>query len=182
MKVLYHVTGAITFVNEVPKVVEPIYYAQWGTMWIMMRREKRDREHFKRMRFPPFDDEEPPLDYGDNILENPPLDPSWMDLDEDEDAPVIEWFYDHKPLIDTRFVNGPSYKTWRLPVDVMANLQRLASPMLVDLVDDNYFHLFDKASFFNGKALNVAIPGGPKFEPLFRDEGEEEGLMRIGMS
>ena len=35
---------------------------------IMMRREKRDRRHFKRMRFPPFDDEEPPLDYADNIL------------------------------------------------------------------------------------------------------------------
>lgn len=45
--------------------------AQWGTMWIMMRREKRDRRHFKRMRFPPFDDEEPPLDYADNILVGP---------------------------------------------------------------------------------------------------------------
>lgn len=33
-----------------------------------MRREKRDRRHFKRMRFPPFDDEEPPLDYADNLL------------------------------------------------------------------------------------------------------------------
>ena len=42
---------------------------RWGTMWIMMRREKRDRRHFKRMRFPPFDDEEPPLDYADNILD-----------------------------------------------------------------------------------------------------------------
>ena len=59
--VLYHVTGAISFVNEVPRVIEPVYAAQWGTMWIMMRREKRDRAHFKRMRFPPFDDEEPPL-------------------------------------------------------------------------------------------------------------------------
>ena len=38
-----------------------------------MRREKRDRRHFKRMRFPPFDDEEPPLDYGDNILGVEPL-------------------------------------------------------------------------------------------------------------
>ena len=66
--VLYHITGAISFVNEVPKVIEPVYLAQWSTMWIMMRREKRDRRHFKRMRFPPFDDEEPPMDYGDNIL------------------------------------------------------------------------------------------------------------------
>jgi hypothetical protein len=38
-------------------------------MWIMMRREKRDRHHFKRMRFPPLDDEEPPLDYADNVLD-----------------------------------------------------------------------------------------------------------------
>ncbi len=68
MNTLYHVTGAISFVDEVPLVIEPVYVAQWGTMWIMMRREKRDRRHFKRMRFPPFDDEEPPLDYADNIL------------------------------------------------------------------------------------------------------------------
>jgi len=44
-------------------------------MWIMMRREKRDRRHFKRMRFPPFDDEEPPLDYADNVLDVEPLEP-----------------------------------------------------------------------------------------------------------
>ena len=68
VRVLYHITGAISFVDEVPRVIEPVYIAQWGTMWIMMRREKRDRRHFKRMRFPPFDDEEPPLDYADNLL------------------------------------------------------------------------------------------------------------------
>lgn len=73
VKVLYHMTGAISFVDEIPWVVEPIYIAQWGTMWIMQRREKRDRRHFKRMRFPPFDDEEPPLDYADNILDVEPL-------------------------------------------------------------------------------------------------------------
>ncbi len=48
-----------------------MYLAQWGSMWITMRREKRDRRHFKRMRFPPFDDEEPPLDYADNVLVRP---------------------------------------------------------------------------------------------------------------
>lgn len=32
VKVLYHITGAISFVNEIPWVVEPIYIAQWGTM------------------------------------------------------------------------------------------------------------------------------------------------------
>ena len=43
VSVLYHITGAISFVNEIPWVVEPVYLAQWGSMWIMMRREKRDR-------------------------------------------------------------------------------------------------------------------------------------------
>lgn len=37
-------------------------------MWIAMRQEKKNRSHFKRMRFPPFDDEEPPFNYGDNLL------------------------------------------------------------------------------------------------------------------
>lgn len=30
VKVLYHLTGAITFVNEIPWVIEPVYIAQWG--------------------------------------------------------------------------------------------------------------------------------------------------------
>lgn len=64
----------------------------------MMRREKRDRKHFKRMKFPPFDDEEPPLDYGDNLINVEPLDPIQMELDEDEDNNVFDWFYDHMPL------------------------------------------------------------------------------------
>lgn len=72
-------------------------------MWIMMRREKRDRRHFKRMRFPPFDDEEPPLDYADNILDVEPLEAICMDLDPEEDGSVAEWFYDHKPLADTKY-------------------------------------------------------------------------------
>lgn len=74
------------------------------TMWIMMRREKRDRRHFKRMRFPPFDDEEPPLDYADNVLDVEPLEAIQMELDLEEDKPVMEWFYDHKPLTDSKYV------------------------------------------------------------------------------
>jgi pre-mRNA-processing factor 8 len=218
VKVLYHITGAITFVNETPFVIEPVFIAQWGTMWIMMRREKRDRRHFKRMRFPPFDDEEPPLDYGDNLLDVEPLEAvqvtphlhrDWahpgriragtgitaarccpsarpnqarsaagclagyavapailsaamaqMELDEDEDQPVLEWFYDHKPLEKTKCVNGISYRRWRLTLPVMSTLFRLASQLLSDLTDKNYFYLFDTASFFTSKALNLAIPGG----------------------
>jgi len=167
--IIYHITGAITFVNCVPWVVEPVFLAQWGTMWIMMRREKRDRRHFKRMRFPPFDDEEPPLDYGENILDVEPLEAIQMELDEEEDVSVFDWFYDPKPMLKTKFINGPSYKYWRLDVPTMSNLYRLASQLLSDLTDKNYFYLFEDSSFFTAKALSVAIPGGPKFEPLHRD-------------
>ena len=34
--------------------------------------------------------------------------------------------------------------------------------------------MFDKKAFFTAKALNVAMPGGPKFEPLFRDMDRDE--------
>ncbi|KAM2016458.1 hypothetical protein ACFX16_046868 [Malus domestica] len=176
VKVLYHITGAITFVNEIPWVVEPIYLAQWGTMWIMMRREKRDRRHFKRMRFPPFDDEEPPLDYADNLLDVDPLEPIQLELDEEEDSAVYTWFYDHKPLVKTKLINGPSYRKWHLSLPIMATLHRLAGQLLSDLIDRNYFYLFDMESFFTAKALNMCIPGGPKFEPLYRDmeKGDED--------
>lgn len=53
-----------------------------------MRREKRDRRHFKRMRFPPFDDEEPPLDFADNVLDVEPLEAIQMELDPEEDVEV----------------------------------------------------------------------------------------------
>ena len=51
----------------------------------------------------------------------------------------------------------------------MAVLYCLGNQLLTDLVDDKYFYLFDLKSFFTAKALNLAIPGGPKFEPLVRD-------------
>ena len=52
----------------------------------------------------------------------------------------------------------------------MSTLYRLGNQLLTDLVDDNYFYLFDVKSFFTAKALNLAIPGGPKFEPLVKDQ------------
>ena len=121
------------------------------------------------MRFPPFDDEQVPLDYGDNILEMEPLEPINMELDSQEDNAVYDWFYDHQPLKHTRNVNGPSYRKWNLPLNVMANLHRLANQVLSEILEKNYYYLFDLKSFFTAKALNVAIPGGPKFEPLYRD-------------
>lgn len=169
VKVLYHVNGCLTLVNEIPRVIEPVFHAQWATMWVCMRREKSDRRHFKRMRFPPFDDEEPPLSWSENIEDVEPLEPIQMELDENEDGPVYDWFYEHRPLIDMPHVNGPSYKEWNLTLPQMATLHRLSRPLLSDLVDKNYFHMFDLSSFLTAKALNVAIPGGPRFEPLYKD-------------
>ena len=169
VKVLYHVNGCLTMVNETPRVIEPVFHAQWATMWVCMRREKSDRRHFKRMRFPPFDDEEPPLSWSENIEDVEPLEPIQMELDEAEDGPVMEWFYEHRPLLDTPHVNGPSYKEWNLTLPQMATLYRLSHQLLSDLVDKNYFHMFDLPSFETAKALNVAIPGGPRFEPLYKD-------------
>lgn len=169
VKVLYHVNGCLTLVNETPRVIEPVFHAQWATMWVCMRREKSDRRHFKRMRFPPFDDEEPPLSWSENIEDVEPLEPVQMELDESEDAPVFEWLYDQRPLLDTPHVNGPSYKEWNLSLPQMATLYRLSHQLLSDVVDQNYSHMFDLPSFFTAKALNVAIPGGPRFEPLYKD-------------
>ncbi len=169
VKVLYHVNGCLTMVNETPRVIEPVFHAQWATMWVVMRREKSDRRHFKRMRFPPFDDEEPPLSWSENIEDVEPLEPIQMELDETEDNPVFDWFYEHRPLLDTPHVNGPSYKEWNLSLPQMATLYRLSHQLLSDLVDKNYFHMFDLNSFQTAKALNVAIPGGPRFEPLYKD-------------
>ncbi|KAH4859824.1 hypothetical protein HBI60_012810 [Parastagonospora nodorum] len=169
VKVLYHTNGCLTLVNEVPRVIEPVFHAQWAAMWLAMRKEKSDRRHFKRMRFPPFDDEEPPLSYSENIEDVEPLEPIQLELDEDEDGPVVEWFYEHRPLLDTPHINGPSYETWNLDLPQMATLYRLSRQLLSDIVDKNYFHMFEMNSFLTAKALNVAIPGGPRFEPLYKD-------------
>lgn len=135
------------------------------------------------MRFPPFDDEEPPLDYADNILDVEPLEPVQMELNYEEDGVVKEWIYDHKPLAKSkyfyqqltalntnfRFVNGETYRSWHFSIPIMSTLYRLANQLMTDLQDENYFYLFDVKSFFTAKALNVAIPGGPKFEPLMKE-------------
>ncbi len=51
----------------------------------------------------------------------------------------------------------------------MSNLYRLAGQLLSDLTDRNYFYLFEDSAFVTAKSLNMCIPGGPKFEPMFRD-------------
>ena len=45
-----------------------------------------------------------------------------MDLDEEEDDAIFDWFYDHKPLLNTKSINGTTYRKWRLSLPVMSNL------------------------------------------------------------
>ncbi len=54
----------------------------------------------------------------------------------------------------------------------MSTLYRLGNQLVTDLTDQNYYYLFDSKSFFTAKALNIAIPGGPKFEPLVKEQQE----------
>lgn len=175
VKVLYHNKGAITFINEIPRVIEPIYIAQWSSVWIAMRKEKRDRTHFKRLRFPPFDDDAPPISYQHNIQFIQPQDPirSLNNINQIEKNSIENWLFDSKPLQDTKFVNGTSYKYWNLDLNTMLNLYNLSIPLRNEITDNNYYYLFDKKSFFTSKALNNSIPGGPKFEPLYNDINED---------
>lgn len=166
---IYHVSGALTLVTDTPKVIEPVFMAQWASTWTAMRKEKRERAHFKRLGLPPFDDEEPPLDYGDNILDIEPLHPIQMPLCPHEDSAVYDWFYDSDPLKNTKFSVGESYRKYNINLDIQTNLLRLASPFLSDVYDKNTRYLFDMKSFITAKSLNMAIPGGPKFEPLYPD-------------
>ena len=75
---------------------------------------------------------------------------------------MAEWFYDHNPLKWTKFVNGPSYRKWQLPLPVMANLHRLSSQLLSDLTDKNYFYLFDHKVFLHRQGSGHVHPGWTK--------------------
>lgn len=163
VKVLYHTGGAITFVNEIPRVIEPVYKAQWSTSWIQMRREKRDRKHFKRVNLPVFDDDEPFINYVGQVSNLEVGDPIRLELDGIENSSIIDWFYDGKPLSD----NPGLAKKFHLNIDMLMSLYKISTPLVTNIIDKNYYYLFDYNSFLTAKALNISIPTAPKFEPLF---------------
>ncbi|KAG9087114.1 pre-mRNA-splicing factor 8, partial [Ceratobasidium sp. UAMH 11750] len=86
-----------------------VYHAGCYSRWPALRREKHNRRHVKRMHFPPFDDEEPPPDYRDNILDVEPLEAIRLGIGEEEDSPIFECFYSHQPPVDTAIVSGEGY-------------------------------------------------------------------------
>ena len=91
-----------------------------------------------------------------------------------EDKAVCSWMYETKPLLDTKHVNGSTYRKCNLSMPQLATLYLLANQLLTHLVDDNYFDHFDLKSFFTAKALNTAIPGGPKSEQLVKDANTQD--------
>ncbi|KAI8869851.1 pre-mRNA-processing-splicing factor 8 [Ramicandelaber brevisporus] len=127
VNVAYHVGGALTLVDDTSaaggvaaseRVIEPLYVAQWASTVTMMRREKVGRVNFKRTTFPVFDDDEPPIDYTDNILglnnsEEPGGDVIQMDLDPKDDAKVFQWFYENKPLDGKSLTGDRQHKLMR---------------------------------------------------------------------
>jgi len=62
----------------------------------------------------------------DTVLYVAPLEAIQLELDLDEGASIVYWFYDPKLLINTPTVNGPSYRYWSLTLPVMANLYHRA--------------------------------------------------------
>ncbi|KAJ7588676.1 hypothetical protein C8J56DRAFT_889440 [Mycena floridula] len=99
-----------------------------STMWLAMRREKRDRRHFKRMRIPPFDDEEPPLDYGDNVLNIDPFEAIQLDLDAEEDGAIINWFYNVKPLVDCLVLARSIFIVWAQVQSIYYSAHQAVAP------------------------------------------------------
>ena len=175
VNVAYHVSGALTVVTDTPRVPPPVFHAQWAAMWVEMRRQKKLRRNFQRVSFPLFDDDEPVVDYEAHILGVETPDPICMALDaEEDDKAIAEWFYSShntKPKLPDGCSIHRKKKTatWSLTVPVMSNLLRLSEVLLSDYVDRNYFFLFDREHLAVAKALNVALPGAPRFEPLFLD-------------
>lgn len=147
VNVLYHVTGAITFVKELPMVEKAEYIARWGEMWDLMRREKHDRQMFRRMRLPPFDDEEPPTRWSE----------------------VLEGINTPPPIIDDE---NPEKQLNFKSIDGRCELLSLAYPF-IQKEDLNSDYCFDNASFFNAKSLGLQISGGPKFQSILEDEDRD---------
>jgi pre-mRNA-processing factor 8 len=174
--VVYHTAGAITIINETPKCIEAQFRAQWAATWVALRREKRTRgAQFRRILAADmtFADHEKPLDFATHVMDLDPPGAVTLELDENEDSAVFEWFYDLRSAPEG-VVKRPSRPRFQLDIVTMATLLRLGSVLLPEIPDRFLWTLSD---FFSAKALNVALPGGPKFQlpaPPERDEDADE--------
>lgn len=167
--VVYHVGGVLSIVKDTPTVAEPVYVAQWGSVWTKMRAHKvevfQGGGSFMRA-IHKGDEKEPPIDYGDYLMDRDPPPPLYDDLDEDEDGAIMDWFYDPFPrLVLPNQIRGPRRpKGYYFTLETLETLFRHASSILPQLDDKNYFYLWDIKSFYTAKAMHLSIPRGPKFE------------------
>lgn len=67
VQVVYHKQGVLSIANDIPKTNEMIYKTLWAVVWGLMKKNKENNEGFYRTQIPPFDDEEPPMSYMNNI-------------------------------------------------------------------------------------------------------------------
>lgn len=171
VEVVYHKRGVLSIVKDTPKVAEPVYTAQWGSVWTKMRSLKveifQDGGSFKRL-IHKGNENEPPLDFADYLMDREPPPPlQELDLDEEDNGAIADWFYDPYPRLTLpnqiqgqRRPNG-----YYFTLATLETLFRHASSILPQLDDPNYYYLWDLKSFYAAKAMHLAIPRGPKFEP-----------------
>lgn len=165
VSVLYHVTGALTLIRDTPTTSKPVFHAQWGTAWLCMRREKRDRPNFRRAQIPSADDEEPFIDYADHLLDIPLQESIRLEMDPEEDASVLPWLYDNElaPFALSTGRKQGRTRTQTFGSEELNTLLRLAAPLTETPFERRGSFLFDRRAFAAAKKIGVNIPGGPVF-------------------
>lgn len=167
--VVYHVGGVLTIVDDTPTVAEPLYVSQWGSVWTKMRANKvellQEGGGFRRA-VHNGDENEPPLDFADYLMDREPPPAVRDDLEDNDNVAILDWFYDPFPrLVAPNQIRGPRRPGgYYFTLEVMEALFRHASPILPVIDDRNYFYLWDLKSFYAAKAMHLSIPRGPKFE------------------
>lgn len=162
-KILYHISGSICFITEIPYDNYQIYFCKWGMMWEKLQLEKKNRKHFKRIKIPSFDDEEKPIDFLDILINvNSPLNK----LTKHESLTRI-----HTKIFESSFqkiknFQNKCYKDGPLIFKMLGLklLEKLSKTILTTVCNKNYYYLFDFDSFLVSKSLGLVIPGGPKFD------------------
>ncbi|CBH14584.1 PRP8 protein homologue [Trypanosoma brucei gambiense DAL972] len=180
VNVVYHMRGVLTLVEDTPTAPEPLYLAQWGSIWTKMRSHKVELQQecgtFRRV-ISKGNENEPPIDFSDYIMDREPPPALYDDLDEEDAAAVLDWFYDPFPrLVHPNQIRGSRRPNgYYFTIDVIETLFRNAIPILPNLDDRNYYYLWDLKSFYAAKAMHIAIPRAPKFEApstIQEEEGE----------
>ena len=170
--VLYHVSGALTVVDESPMVCEPVFVAQWATAWNAMRKYKQENTPFPaltELTLPEFAEAW--------VLDLDPKPPVRLDMEGAADLAHIElWFYDssERPEPDVGHVDPKKSNRWSLASHTLATLQRLGAPLCADhAADENYFYLWNQHDFRNAKILGITLPGAPRFRhhPIHKKVG-----------